>query len=124
MRTAIDISDKKVMAYDISKDNCEALKKNIPSKNLADLGKEDFFKREEGYSDKGFIIASNLPYGKRIKTKENIHDFVEKFLDHGFKLGAKSIYIVMPETFKINSSKFKLRRSERIRARKCTNYRS
>lgn len=106
---------RRAKAFDIDESNCQAIKANLGELDVdLTITQEDFFKRDECYTNDDFIIACNLPYGKRIKTDQNIHKFVDKFLSHGLALKAKAIYIVVPETFIIDNKKFNVQRSQRI----------
>ncbi|WP_412470664.1 THUMP domain-containing protein [Halobacteriovorax sp. RT-2-4] len=102
---------RKAFANDINQDNIKAIKKNLEQYNL-EVTHGDFFKMKELNHD-NIIIACNLPYGKRIKTQKNIHDFVNDFFSKAQQIGAKSAYAVIPETFIIDK-KFKILRSQRI----------
>ncbi|WP_412462648.1 THUMP domain-containing protein [Halobacteriovorax sp. RT-2-6] len=102
---------RKAFANDINQDNIKAIKKNLEQYNL-EVTHGDFFKMKELNHD-NIIIACNLPYGKRIKTQKNIHDFVNDFFSKAQQIGAKSAYAVIPETFIIDK-KFEILRSQRI----------
>ncbi|MFG1591354.1 THUMP domain-containing protein [Halobacteriovorax sp. CON-3] len=106
-----DEIQRKALANDINRDNIKAIKENLEGFDL-EVTHGDFFKMEE-LSENNLVIACNLPYGKRIKTQKNIHEFVNDFYAKAQKLGAKSAYAVMPETFIIDK-KFKAMRSQRI----------
>ncbi|MFG1512317.1 hypothetical protein ABMA79_12585, partial [Halobacteriovorax sp. HFRX-2_2] len=106
-----DEIQRKALANDIDRDNIKAIKENLEGFDL-EVTHGDFFKMEE-LSENNLVIVCNLPYGKRIKTQKNIHEFVNDFYAKAQKLGAKSAYAVMPETFIIDK-KFKAMRSQRI----------
>ncbi|RZF20524.1 hypothetical protein DAY19_11090 [Halobacteriovorax vibrionivorans] len=110
------VTPRKAFARDIDGKNLAAIKENnlefIENEWLT-IEKMDFFKSES--LPENSIITCNLPYGKRIKTKEkDIHLFIERFLKKAESLNTKAAFFVMPETFKINQKKYQVTRSERI----------
>ncbi|MFG1492431.1 hypothetical protein ABMA75_02615 [Halobacteriovorax sp. ZH4_bin.1] len=106
-----DERKRKALANDINQDNIRAIKENLIGYDL-EVAQGDFFKMVQT-SANNLVIACNLPYGKRIKTQKNIHEFVNDFFAKSQELGAQSAYAVMPETFIIDK-KYKVKRSQRI----------
>ena len=107
---------KRALGRDIDRKNLKAIKENlIEFDDQLETEVMDYFKTTSLPINS--IIACNLPYGKRIKTKGNdkdIHNFVERFLTKAQELNVKAAFMVMPETFKIDQTRFKITRSERI----------
>jgi putative N6-adenine-specific DNA methylase len=101
MKRPSDIESKKmtIAGADIDDDAIKALQENIPQ---GDIKKLDIFEDKVERCDTHYLI--NPPYNKRIKTHENIHDFINKLMSHITQYNRPaSISFIIPSTIKIKT---------------------
>lgn len=98
--------DFKILGRDLSAENIENAKKNAINSSIEnfDFNEVDLFKNNEDYSQS--LVVINPPYNKRIKVETNIHNFINRVIEHLVqKNQARLISLVMPETFKLEVPK-------------------